>query len=345
MEEKIANLQEQILKMSKQQEEQSAVLKKLVSFISDQDDEVKSQSSEHDADKMLDDTNDSDSDSVSPHSLISQQDVVEEGGAVTTSVWSQRLTKYNTDEITAPAISSDLAEFVSKALTNKPDHKELEDLHSKYKRPTNIPYLTVPKVNIECWRLMPQSSQNLDKQLQRDQGKIVKAMLPMVAALDELNKNKPSLDTLREKITDSFELMANCQMDLNFNRREAIRPHLHKAAHIANRDTPVTEFLFGNEVEAEMKKVDVSSKLHQNMKATDRPNFKRIQNFRAKAKAFLGVQGGQRRQAFASPNSRRPSTSQQMPAPHQTSRPQQPARHFQKTKKGNPNLWKNKRKF
>ena len=154
----------------------------------------------------------------------------------------------------------------------------------KYQRPKNTNFLCAPRCNTECWRLMPSSTQITDKSLRKSQEKIVKGMTPLVLAMEELEKDEPSFDKVKTAVFDSFELMANMHMDINISRRESIRPHLHKAAHIANRDQPITENPFGDEVEAEMKKIEVASKLYQSMKFTDKT--KKISNLKNRFKFF-----------------------------------------------------------
>ena len=196
---------------------------------------------------------------------------------------------------------------------------------------------------------MPQSAQTADKQVQQLQTKVVSGMTPLVHALEELSKPETSLNTIKDTVIHSFELLANMQMDFNLTRKENARPHLHKAAHLANKDTPVTELLFGDDVEAEMKKVEVATKLHQNMKATDKQTFKR-QQFREKAKAFLGYQGGQ---TFASPGFKRPyarSNQQHSPQQHQSQnfknqhKFRRQGQIQQTNKKGTSSQWKPRKK-
>ena len=141
--------------------------------------------------------------------------------------------------------------------------------------------------------------------------------------MEELEKEEPSLVKVKTAVYDSFELLA---------RRESIRPHLHKAAHIANRDQPITENLFGDEVEAEMKKIEVASKLHQSMKATDKT--KKISNLKNRFKSFLGHTAGQGNK-YSSPAFKK--------APYQGQKQwnqQRGHQHHQKYKKGTPAKWK-----
>ena len=313
MEERISGLEDRMSLMSKAQEEQTNLLKKLMTFIQSEEEEVENptgtqpelmQEEEEagcSADAVRDDSEAgaSSSKTIDDEETSSKAMDEKEGG---TSVWSQRIAKYNKEEEVAEAINQDLADYVNKAFTNKVENKELEELQCKFKKPVNTNFLTVPKVNMECWRMMTKQAQAADKTTQKTQEKVVRATTPLVHALEELSKEAPCLDNVKEAIISSFELMANLQMDLNLSRKEAIRPHLNKASHIANRDNPITTNLFGDDVEAEMKKVEIANKLHHNMKATNKS--KRFNNFKEKARAFLGHQGGSS-QSFTSPASRK----------------------------------------
>ena len=351
MEDKVNGLQEQINKITQFQEKQTEVLNKLLNFIDNDEDEVdQASTSETDIDNqevtILKNPN-----SSSVSAVVNECSAPSTESKSEESLWTQRLSKYKKEEQMSTAVSPDLAEYVNQAVTNKPDTKELEQLTSKFYRPENTAFLTVPRTNIECWRLMPQSVQTKDKQVQKNQQKVVHSMTPLVHALEELNQTTPSIEKIKDAIIHSFEIMANLQMDLNIARKETIRPHLHKAAHLANKNAPITDMLFGDDVESEMKKVEVATKLHQNMKATDKSKFKRLQNFKERAKAFLGNQGGQSPH-YASPGFKKgyPKHQYQQHYQHQTQQNrfhkqphhQTPAQN-QLRKKGLPSQWKNKK--
>ena len=360
MDEKFAGLQDQINKISVTQEKQNSAIEKLLSFLQEGEDEPDNASDSDDqqniqlsGEPIASGSNDTDPITVQENKegaeTTSGDDTMTEEQKPNESLWTQRSSKYRKEIQTAKAVAPDLADYVSQAVTNKPDNKKLEQLLSHFHRPINIPFLTVPRTNIECWRLMPQAAQTADKQVQQLQTKVVGAMTPLVHALEELSKPEPSLNTIKDTVIHSFELLANMQMDFNLTRKENARPHLHKAAHLANKDTPVTESLFGDDVEAEMKRVEVATKLHQNMKATDKHKYKR-QQFREKAKAFLGYQGGQ---TFASPGFKRPyprSNQQHSPQQHQSQnfkyqhKFRRQGQTQQMNKKGSPSQWKLKRK-
>ena len=350
MEERIAVLEDRLSEMSKNQKELNDYFKQFVTYIQSEDEEVVPQT-ENQSVQMQEDISEAEcsADAGSKESEVNatSSKAIEDNLAENTklpdkdagtSVWSQRITKYSKEEDVAEAVNQDLAEYINKAFTNKVESKELEELQSKFKKPANTNFLTVPKVNVECWKLMTKAAQVADKSVQKTQEKVVNATTPLVHALEELGQESPCLENVKEAIISSFELMANLQMDFNLSRKEAIRPHLNKASHIANRDNPITTNLFGDDVESEMKKVEMATKLHHNMKASSK--FKRFQNFKERARAFLGHQGGSS-QSYASPSPRKTVQNQN------THQPQQRWNHHKYPKKKGTNTaaWKGAAKW
>ena len=230
-----------------------------------------------------------------------------------------RLNKYNKQEKTAAAVSPDLASFVNHTVTNQLELKKYQELAEKFSRPINANYLLAPRVNRELWKIIPEQAQKRDIKSRKLQGKLINGMCPLVQAL-QVCGSKPEFNHVKELISDSFELLANVSMDININRREALRPDLKKASHLANKDMPVTDQLFGDDVEAEFKKIETSSKLvesirghrykpynYRNQQKFSSQNFRGqnkstvIKNMKEKAKNFLGSRAGTGH-SFAAPN-------------------------------------------
>ena len=155
MEDRLSSLEGKFEELVKSQDENSKALKSIIAILKDdetpdvgQNDQIVNHANEN--------PNDEPEQTVSTENDTNQSDSDDETLSETPL---DRLSKYNKGEKTSGEISESLANYVNKALTNKPDVKELEVLMEKYQRPKNTNFLCAPRCNIECWRLMPSSTQ------------------------------------------------------------------------------------------------------------------------------------------------------------------------------------------
>ena len=178
--------------------------------------------------------------------------------------YSARLARYNNKEETSPAVNPELADILGKAITTHVGYsEEMKNLLNKYKRPDNIPNLVAPRLNIEIFKLVPKEAQHRDIEFQELQKNIVRALCPLVSAIDELQDMKSET---AEKLHDAAELLAFASMDINKRRRDALKPFMQEAKYLTNKEVPITNFLFGDNVEAEFKKIELANKLNDSMK-------------------------------------------------------------------------------
>lgn len=175
-----------------------------------------------------------------------------------------RCTKYEKIVKTAPAVQENIAKFVSQVMTHNLDTKSYQDISEKYEIPDNIPFLVAPKVNPELWGIVPFLKQQQDVAYRKIQEKLVSGICPLVQALEECG-DKPEFLKIKELISDSVEFLGNFNMSINNTRRDELRPCLKNAAPLANRNSPVTDQLFGDEVESEIKKIEARAKLTESI--------------------------------------------------------------------------------
>ena len=209
---------------------------------------------------------DSVSDSECPDDQTIQ--VVDDAAAVVqvhVSSFKARLAKYEDKVNTHPPVSEDLASFVSKSISSKMEKAAYNELSEKYARPENIPFLVAPKVNREVWNLIPEYAQKKDLRLAKQQNQLVQGICPLVKAIEECG-DSPQLQKIKGLVADGVELLSQVSMDMNYTRRDTMRPELKKASHLASRSIPVTDQLFGDDVEAEFKKIESRTKLSESMR-------------------------------------------------------------------------------
>ena len=190
----------------------------------------------------------------------------------------QRMQKYDkVDDKSKIGIDKDIAIVLNHALTHHMEHKQYKELTEKYQTPLNVEYLVAPKCNPEIWHMLYEpggkmsATQNRDVALAEKQKKLVKGLIPLAQAID-LNKDTE----VNKLLLDSFQILAQVQMDHNNERKQLIKPELGKAKHLAFRDSEVTNLLFGDNLESEFKKADTTIKLVEAIKTPEKSNKKTI---------------------------------------------------------------------
>ena len=180
-------------------------------------------------------------------------------------VKDSRLNHYVTQEVTGQGINENLVELVQKSVCCNLNHDILDNLKKQCLRPANCPFLVAPRVNPEIWNLMNVSSRNKDIVLRKTQENLINAMIPLVEAVDMAVSN--NLPDLANKLKDSLQLLGHSTMDLNNQRKDSIRPDLPlKAKVLTKKDKPVSTLLFGDDIEAEIKKAESNAKLEEAIK-------------------------------------------------------------------------------
>ena len=166
-------------------------------------------------------------------------------------------------------VDEQLANNVDFMVTHHLEEKALERLTEKYVKPSNIKYLVVPRINQEIWDWLPDIKQQHDAILQKNQEKFQTGLIPLIKALDHTT-DKKTVDLLK----DSLKLLTNYNMDMNMTRRYNCKPHMQKAKHLVKKETPITEHLFGDNLNEEFKRIDNAEKVRESMKF--KPSDKKV---------------------------------------------------------------------
>ena len=216
--------------------------------------------------------------------------------STTDTFFGSRVDKYTKKVEAGPAVDPDLAALVDKSVTNKLSTEGLKELNGQYHRPANTQFLVTPRVNKEVWRLVPESARQHDLTIQGVQNQVVNGMIPLVEGINALPQSCPAVKPL----ADALELFGHCQMSLNERRRSDLKMHMKGIKELVNKDVPVTAELFGDNIDTEIKKLDVERKLQDSLHSTRRGGVykeykpsgsifsSRFQSFKNKARTFLG---------------------------------------------------------
>ncbi|XP_072170912.1 uncharacterized protein [Diadema setosum] len=143
-------------------------------------------------------------------------------------------------------VDEDLASSTTYLISHPLEEKVLEETASKYPAPSNCVYLATPKVNGPIWDNLPQHTRSRDAKLQRVQKSLTKGLSALIQSFPS-----PQLTDTQQ---DTLALLCNANFELNSLRKELIKPDMAATySHLCKPSTPVTKFLFGDELGKRMK--------------------------------------------------------------------------------------------
>ncbi|XP_071492148.1 uncharacterized protein [Diadema antillarum] len=143
-------------------------------------------------------------------------------------------------------VDEDLASSTTYNISHPLEEKVLEETASKYPAPSNCVYLATPKVNGPIWDNLPQHTRGRDAKLQRVQKSLTKGLSALIQSFPS-----PRLTDTQQ---DALALLCNANFELNSLRKELMKPDMAATySHLCKPSTPVTKFLFGDELGKRMK--------------------------------------------------------------------------------------------
>ena len=177
-------------------------------------------------------------------------------------------------ERTDEAVAEKLADTANYCWLQMLSDEKLKEKLEKCPRPVNCDKFIVPKVNPEIWgKLSRQAKGNL--QFSRLQTHLTKVGHIVVKSTDLLLKanadsSKSYIDDLVRMNTDVIALLGHVSFEISQRRRESIRPHLHKDyAALCSSTMPVTNFLFGDELQAQLSHIRAWNKIGNTTSTTN----------------------------------------------------------------------------
>ena len=174
------------------------------------------------------------------------------------------------DAAIGPKVDDQVAKIMNKRLSQRMDIKLLKDKMAKYNRPENCDLIRVPRVNEPVWKSLDSYRKRQDVKLSNIQKTCVAVGGSMAYTLDMLykNKEKKELDipALMRSLADTAAMLGHVNIDLSLVRREVMRPILNtEYRNLCNPDHPVTSWLFGDDLQNEMKDVKETNKIGNQM--------------------------------------------------------------------------------
>ena len=206
---------------------------------------------------------------------------------------------------TSDDVSQKLAEIVNQRWSSKLEESKLKDKLNKYDRPNNCEKLTVPGINPEIWSTLNHTARGSDLKLVNYQKTLVAVGVALTQSTEALlsirakQSNAPADPALKQQLgalvtydTDALAMLGHIHMELLTRRRELIKPNLNKEyVSLCSPQTPTTELLFGDDLQARMASIKAANKISQTttssakFSTTTRRAFDGAKN-RAKEKQF-----------------------------------------------------------
>ena len=132
-------------------------------------------------------------------------------------------------EHVGPAIDGDLASLVDKIMREKANEDKITDLKKQHETPENCTTLSETKVNQGAWNNLDESARSTDLKFPKVQKTLVKGIVIIVTEVNKLmgNSGPQNVDETVSSLKDGVLLLANANQELNYRRRELMRPQLN----------------------------------------------------------------------------------------------------------------------
>ena len=184
------------------------------------------------------------------------------------------------DEAVGPPISEANASYVEDCCKKRILSSELAKFKEAFKRPENCPALSVPTINPNLWAQLPKESKEHDKRLQNAQSLLAKGLTGVVQIKETLllfNSHPDQFSLLFPKLFAELDscvaLLGNAFLESSYRRRDLLKPAINPRFHsLCGSKTPITNFLFGDNVLESAKSIQSSQKMTRNF-ASGRGSF------------------------------------------------------------------------
>ena len=113
-----------------------------------------------------------------------------------------------------------------------------------------------PKINKQIWQQLRQETRNNDSAFQKAQSLLLSGLYAVLQTCNGSSGEQKNV------LTHAAVLLLSSNRELVLKRRDLIRPDLNKQyASLCNPSTPVSSFLFGDELNKEVEELTKSHKL------------------------------------------------------------------------------------
>lgn len=162
-------------------------------------------------------------------------------------------TRFAVSNTAGNPLPDNLADSLKFMLSERLDPKKLDETMDCYPAPENCKELRVPRVNPTIFDSLGGFTRKRDLSLQKVQKNLVKGITAFAYNLDA--------EHLTGSQEDALACLTAADFELTLLRKELIKPDINQRFHhLCKSTTPVTEFLFGDDLGKQVKELDDAQK-------------------------------------------------------------------------------------
>jgi len=178
-----------------------------------------------------------------------------------------------------PPLMGVIAEGMTKAVSRSLSKETVEKITQQIKIPENCKEIGVTRVNPEIWNSLPNSARMNDLNYQKTQQTISQGLITLASVAQILATSKDVSPTIKEAMNclkNGSNLLGLGFQEINSKRRMAMKPHLtHEYSGICSMKPMKSEFLYGDNLEEELKKSKATSELTRKVTVKTRPHYRK----------------------------------------------------------------------
>ncbi|CAH1973241.1 unnamed protein product, partial [Acanthoscelides obtectus] len=220
-------------------------------------------------------------------------------------------------ETKGPSIQQDVADRWKTVIKKGLEDEKRRDIMKKYPPPENAHNFGAPKLNAVVKQAIVDSVAKRDSRLSCQQAQVGSGLSAIAIVISDLLKTEGGNTELIEKLSDAGRLLSDVPHTLSVSRKELAILNLNKEWKETLIDSPVDEWLFGEDLEERLKaakSLQFSSKQLKIVKAPQpkKTISKNTLNYRIPSSYQRGAKlGGRYRQDPSNHNPSNPGSSKQ----------------------------------
>ena len=167
-----------------------------------------------------------------------------------------------------PPLSKEIAESFEQLQVASLDRDFTKRLTEEYRVPENAKRLGVPRVQPEIFKNLLPQVRSSDEQMQLTQVPLSRAIVAQAKVADRIKAlaaqkklNREEVGSIFRPLMDAAVLMGMTQCQLNIKRRAMIRTRHPNLGALCGPAVPVSEYLFGENFDQQLKAAEAASKL------------------------------------------------------------------------------------
>ena len=166
------------------------------------------------------------------------------------------------EDIPGGALVQTWAEKINLAWTTKVSKTALNNLLKKYRTPSNLTDMKIPKMNKEIWRLIDKWQKKADITLAQSQRCLIKAATAALNLHDNLaTLPRATRQVAMQTTADIVSLLGKVNREIISKRKTMTRPNLKGDFKYLSSSTNTTENLFGDNLTQDIKDIQVKRKI------------------------------------------------------------------------------------